>query len=285
MNARLRPAHWAPRSSCLASARRCALAVTTLAALAAPADATEGPPNGKTADRAPEGWRGAVHSETALPSDRSPQHFALEVRFGPYTPRIDDETDTPVRERFFGDTRRYLVGLELDWQLWRAPYVGTLGLGAGWGYTSLSGPNQVPAGSVEPGDPPPNVSQKSTLHIMPLYAVGVLRVDALARNLSIPIVPYGKLGLAAALWWVNNGLGTASSDTGVKGRDTSIGTQAALGAMLLLDFIEPSVARTLDTETGVNNTYLFIEWSVSDFNGDQMNVGSSTWTTGLALEL
>jgi hypothetical protein len=55
--------------------------------------------------------------------------------------------------------------------------------------------------------------------------------------------------------------------------------------MLLLDVLEPSAARAMDAETGVNNSYLFIEWSVSDFGGDQMNVGSNTWVTGLAFEM
>jgi hypothetical protein len=118
-----------------------------------------------------------------------------------------------------------------------------------------------------------------------MYAVGVARVDALARRFGVPIVPYGKLGLGWALWWVDDGIGTARNDEGVQGKDTSVGLQAGLGAMLLLDVFEPGAARTLDTESGINNSYLFLEWSVSDFGGDQMNVGANTWMTGLAIEL
>jgi hypothetical protein len=215
-------------------------------------------------------------------SDYSPQNAALEVRFGPYRPKVDESTNTPVFEEFFGDDKRYLLGLELDWQIWRAPYVGTLGVGAGWGYTQFSAPNQIPP---PPPDDAPAVSQESNLNIMPMYAVGVLRVDGLARNFGVPFVPYGKLGVAYALWWVNDGVATAVNDAGLKGKDTSIGTQAALGVMLLLDVLEPSAARAMDAETGVNNSYLFLEWSVSDFGGDQMNVGSNTWVTGLAFEM
>ena len=36
---------------------------------------------------------------------------------------------------------------------------------------------------------------------------------------------------------------------------------------------------------GINNTYVFFEWSVSNYPGKQMNVGANTWVTGFAFEL
>jgi hypothetical protein len=217
------------------------------------------------------------------PSDLSPQNAAFELRFGPYAPRVDENLSTPVFEDFFGPSTRYMLGIEVDWQLWRAPYVGTLGVGVGWSYTSMSAPNQDPNAGGNFDDPP--ISQSSSLSIMPFYAVGVLRVDVLARELHIPLVPYGKFGLAHAFWWVDDGIDTAETDTGLEGKDTSTGTQAAVGGMFLLDVLEPTSARALDAELGINNSYLFFEWSMSDFSGDQMNVGSSNWVTGLAFEM
>jgi hypothetical protein len=125
---------------------------------------------------------------------------------------------------------------------------------------------------------------------MPMYGVGVLRVDVLSHDYGIPLVGYGKFGLAVAPWWINNGVETASScntETGrcIKGRDTSIGTQAALGAMLSLDWLEPSAGAELDNTMGINNTYIFFEWSLSNYPGKQMNVGSNSWVTGFAFEL
>ncbi len=216
-------------------------------------------------------------------SDVSSQHAAFELRFGPYRPNVDQNTNANVFADFFGDDQRLMLGVELDWQILRAPYVGTLGVGVGWGYTQMSAPNAIPA-ELAALDPPP-VAQESSLNVMPTYAVGVLRVDTLARNFRIPLVPYGKLGLAYSFWWVNDGIGTATNDAGVKGKDTSLGTQAALGLMFLLDILEPSAARALDAEGGVNNSYLFFEWSMSDFGGEQMNVGDNTWVTGLAIEM
>jgi hypothetical protein len=107
----------------------------------------------------------------------------------------------------------------------------------------------------------------------------------LMREVGIPFVPYGKLGVAHAFWWVDDGVGTAEADSGLSGKDTSTGTQMALGGMFLLDVLEPTTARALDADAGINNSYLFFEWAVSDYTGDQMNVGDSTWVTGLALEM
>jgi hypothetical protein len=216
-------------------------------------------------------------------SDLSRQDFAIELRFGRYLPKVDDGVESPVFEDFFGDTNRYMLGFEIDWQLWRAPYIGTLGVGAGWGYTAMTGPN-VPTGEEGvPNDQP--IAQSSRLSIMPMHAVGVLRVDVLSKQFGVPLVPYGKLGLGYALWWVNDGLGTAHNSEGLSGKDSSFGTHSALGGMLLLDMFDPVAARAMDAEAGINNSYLFFEWVWSDFDGSQMNVGTSTWITGLAIEL
>jgi hypothetical protein len=219
-------------------------------------------------------------------ADTSPQHIAFEIRFGPYKPKIDESVAVPIYEEFFGNSTRYAIGLELDWQAYRIPYVGTIGAGVGWGYTRVAAPN-VPVGSIPDGSVPDNslIFQESTLNIMPMYAVGVLRLDVLAKQFHVPLVPYGKLGLASALWWVNDGIDTARDAEGRKGSDISTGTQAAFGAMFLLDILEPSAARELDLQSGVNNSYLFFEWSMSNYPGDQMNVGSNSWVTGLAFEM
>ena len=219
----------------------------------------------------------------------SPQRFALELRFGPYLPDVDDsfagagvdDSGKGPYEYFFGNGQNLYVGAELDWQLLRVSYLGTLGLGAGLGYTSTTAPNLIPGNQT----PDAEVDQPSSFSILPMYAVAVLRIDEAARRYPIPLVPYAKFGLGYALWWVNDGVGLAKSPEGRSGRDGSIGTQAALGGMLLLDFFEPAAARGLDIEMGINNSYLFFEWAVSSLgSGDQMKVGTNTWATGLALE-
>ena len=59
-----------------------------------------------------------------------------------------------------------------------------------------------------------------------------------------------------------------------------------LGGMLLLDVLDRSSAVEMDTTTGVNNSYFFLEWYRSQLGtSDQMKVGTSTWMLGLALEI
>ncbi len=212
----------------------------------------------------------------------SPQSAAFELRFGPYRPEVDSEFGgaRPFDDTFGGDNR-YLIGLEVDWQVLRVPHFGSFGPGFGWGYTKFSADALLADGS---GD---RSAQSTTLNIMPMYVVGVLRVDVLARETFVPLVPYAKAGFGYALWWSSDGDGTAHGEDGTIGRGASYGVQWALGGMLLLDIIDQTSAVEMDATTGVNNSYFFLEWYRSQLgtSGDQMNVGTSTWMLGLALEI
>jgi hypothetical protein len=211
----------------------------------------------------------------------SGQEAAFELRFGPYKPQVDDGVaGTPFRDTF-GGSNRFMLGIEVDWQALRIPKVLSFGPGFGWGYTRFGADALLANGS---GD---RSEQRTSLSIMPFYAVGVLRVDALAQQTPIPLAGYVKAGYGMALWWAGDGDGAAHSDEGKVGRDISTGPQFALGGMLLLDVLDPTSAVELDNATGVNNTYFFLEWYVSKLgeSGDQMRVGTNTWMLGLALEI
>ena len=212
---------------------------------------------------------------------RSAQNFALELRFGPYKPQIDDEpglTGTPYKD-VFGTMPRLLIGMELDWQTLRIPHLGTIGPGLGVGYTSMGDSVKTKSGR-ESGD-------KTDLDIYPFWAVAVLRADVLWRDLGFPIVPYGKVGLGYALWRASNTGGTSNVD-GVSGKGGSFGTQLALVAALGLDALDLGASRNLDNATGINGTYLFVEAYWLALNGlgqsHALHVGSQTWTAGLAFE-
>lgn len=211
----------------------------------------------------------------------SKQVGAFELRIGRYVPRVDDEFSngqTPYRD-MFGTKNRYSVGFEVDWQVLRIPYFGTLGPGLGVEYTKIS------ADSLLASDPTQRAPGETTsLTLLPIYVVGVARFDYLARQTPVPLVPYAKLGVGSALWWVSNGGGTASVN-GTSGRGLSFGPQFALGGMFLLDFLDPSSAATMDESIGINNSYFFTEWFVSYLGtGNQMHVGTNTWVLGLAFE-
>jgi hypothetical protein len=217
----------------------------------------------------------------------SPQHFALELRFLPYSPDIDSDPAlhgaTPYKSTFrsFG---RLMVGAEFDWQALRIPHLGTLGPGFAAGYTKMNANatfQQEHNGSTVSGE-------TTSLEIIPMYAVAVLRADVFWREAHVPLVPYAKVGLGYALWRASNTLGTSSAN-GVNGTGGSLGTQLAVGIALNLNPLDAYAARNFDESMGVNSTYLFGELMRSDLSGlgiqkNALRVGESSWVVGLALE-
>lgn len=213
-------------------------------------------------------------------TSESPQDVAIELRFGRYVPNADEGLNGTPYKDVFGDKNRYYLGAEVDWQLLRIPMLGTLAPGLGAGYTIASANARFSDGS--------GVSkQKTSLAILPMYLVGVLRADVVARETLVPVVPYAKLGLGYALWWSEDQETTSLAD-GKLGRGRSYGYQFALGAMFLLDIIDRQDAKAADASIGLNHSYVFCEWLKSDLSGfgskDQLQVGTSTWTLGLAME-
>ena len=219
------------------------------------------------------------------PSDhpyRSSQNFALELRFAPYHPQIDDEPDlngkTPYANSF-GDVARFYFGIEFDWQAFRIPFLGTLGPGVGLGRVG-AGRHVTTVSGRESAD-------NTDLTIYPLYAVAVLRADVLFRNYGFPLVPYGKVGVATGIWRATNSAGTSSSDN-VSGKGVTWGEHFALGLSFMLDAIDPGASRNMDNATGINSTSIFFEGTFFNLNGigqdHALRVGSTNWTAGLAFE-
>lgn len=216
----------------------------------------------------------------------SPQNMAIELRVGQYLPDVDQEFGggaTPFTDHF-GAKKRWMLGLELDWQLLRLEKIGSLGPGVGFGYTSLQSRDYY--------DPPGEADREqaaegSTLKVLPIYAVAVVRIDALHERTPVPLAFYGKAGLGYAYWWAtySDGLDVVE---GTKANDTSWGTTWSLGVSLLLDALDRRAANNMDASHGINNSYVFLEWYNSDLSGfgsNTMQVGDSTWMTGIAFEL
>lgn len=214
-------------------------------------------------------------------SYRSEQYVAVELRFGPYRPHVDDEFGgaTPY-EDIFGDSTRYQIGFEIDWQAIRIPHFGSLGPGFGYGYTKAT--------AAAPLESNPNVAsaERTGLWIMPMYAAAVLRIDMLARDLKIPIVPYGKAGFAYALWHSGDDGELDRDESGLAGKGSETGYQFAAGGMFLLNVLHPQGALDMDNATGINNAYVFGEYFFSDIDsfGTGMQVGTDSWVVGLAFE-
>lgn len=151
---------------------------------------------------------GAARAQVIQPENdryRSPQHFAVELRLGPYRPNIDSEFDggaTP-HANFFGSGRRLMTQVEVDYQFIR--HVGSVGVGLGIGYFTEEGQNRILATSELSDD-------KTTLRLIPLSLSLVYRFDLPYEQWGFPLVPYGKAGLDYALWSITNGNGDVPED-------------------------------------------------------------------------
>src|SRR5690606_6449592 len=176
---------------------------------------------------------------------RSEQYGAFELRFGPYVPDVDSEFDgaaTPY-EDLLGDSQRYHIGLEVDWQVLRIPYFGSLGPGVSVAYTRSTGRAPFTAGGGYSDD-------RTSLWIVPMAALAVLRVDVLAQRFGVPFVPYAKAGFSYALWSSSAGEG-ADRYEGEVGRGAETGYQAAVGLMFWLNILHPQSALDMDNATGI----------------------------------
>ena len=233
------------------------------------------------------GSRSAVGIEDETPGRyRSPQHFAVELRFGPYVPDIDSEFSsmngvparTPYRD-YFGSSGHLMSQLEFDYELYHR--FGTAGVGVQAGYFQVSGTAPTLTGTPS-GD-------KSTLRVVPIALLAVYRFDYFLERRNIPLVPFVKLGLNWAYWRNTDGNGQiATSDAGGTGSGGTFGWEAAGGLALVLDMFDPDAARDFDSDLGVNHTALLIQFVHADISGlgqaDRLHVGDNTWSAGLLVQ-
>jgi hypothetical protein len=230
----------------------------------------------------------------------SPQNFALELRLGPYHPRVDTASDVGSKgpyETEFGNSLRWEVAVEFDYQALRIPHFGTLGPGFSAGYTTSTANAPLVTkvmGSFTSGE-------TTSLTIFPFYAVAVLRIDVLSRELHVPFVPYLKGGFAMALWRASNTAGTSvyvpkdasGKPTGapsVVGEGHTVGTDLAVGLAIDLNFLDRRTSQGFDNATGVNHTFIFGELQDLNLDGlfgiqkNPLYVGNHNWVLGLGFE-
>lgn len=253
--------------------------------------------------------------QNASPDYHSSQWFAFELKFSPYSPRIDSSPGlggkTPFADLFTSQfahgtpPARLLTQLEFDFQFFHR--FGSIGAGLSAGYyrrtthsfdfPAAGGTCEVP-NCIRSGD-------QTALNVIPLSLLAVYRFDVLALRYHVPLVPYFKIGLAYYFWAIQNGSGgiaTVSVDgsgnptmdanaPGFHKADGSGGTWGWVlnpGISFLLDAIDPVAARTMDTEIGINHTYLFIELHYADISGfgaaNKMVLSDTTFNAGLAFE-
>jgi MYXO-CTERM domain-containing protein len=208
----------------------------------------------------------------------SPRRWNVELRFGPYRPDVDSEfadrgSDARPFERLFSSSRRLMMQLEIDRQLLHRAGTWALGLGVGYFHATaaaLAADLTTPSGD------------ETGLRLIPLSAALVYRADGLRERFGSPLIPYAKAGLDCTLWSMSD-----TSEASTSGR--TFGWHAAAGVTLDLSVLDPEAARTMDRESGVNQTAVFFEvarFALDGFgSGSVLHVGDTTWFAGLMLEL
>jgi hypothetical protein len=223
------------------------------------------------------GWSTAAFAEQ---KDESPQRFAVELKFGPYYPDVDNEpgTGTPYADVFGNKSSMHFLA-EFDWQFLHVPGV-SFGLGV------MAGVFQDKAKGLDP-DTGERAGEKTTLTVLPGHLDIVIRIDVLPKYTRVPLVPFVKAGLSYYIWWVENGRGLGRSE-GTTGYGGTFGWNFSAGLMLLLDVFEPSAAQTFDQEVGVNNSYIYADFflaRIDQFGSrNKLDLSDITWTVGLAIE-
>ena len=104
--------------------------------------------------------------------------------------------------------------------------------------------------------------EKTSFRLLPLSLDLTYRADLVWERLGIPLVPFARVALLRDQWWVT-GAGGKSSKSGATN-----GWSWGGGLGLVLDFVDPSLARELDRDSGIKHTMLVLEVAqtyVSDF--------------------
>jgi len=191
----------------------------------------------------------------------------VELSAGIYRPKIDSEFGgSGPFSTTFGSGRGVMFRADFAYSLLVS--YGTLDLGIGAGYTQRTGKGQLPDGGGPSAD-------ETSIKIIPVRLTLTYRYDVLAlRYRWLPLVPFGRVSLDRYNWWVTNGSGDTAKAGSRSGRGATNGYSFSGGLALLLDSLDPTLARDMDRNSGINHTYLFAEFTksyIKDFGS------SSSW--------
>jgi hypothetical protein len=236
-----------------------------------------------TAARAQE-WTG---------QNRPPRRWMFAFTIDRYDPQVDSEkglVGTPYHDIFHGRAPlRYQI--EAHWQPFH-PF-GSLLLGVTAGFWQNFGKGLYAQtftdsnGTHNKGDPS---NDTTLLDIVPLGLVATYRLDWFADHYRyLPIVPYAKAGLQAALWTSYSGTGNVSTSTaGGRGSGWTYGYTTALGVALDVGVIDVHLAQEAYRDAGIQRTSLFAEYAwthLDDFGkSGALILSDHAWRFGLSVE-
>jgi hypothetical protein len=177
---------------------------------------------------------------------------SFEFQMAQYLPMIDSEFAVPSTKPLpwatsFGTSRRWVFKLHGGKAIVHG--YGTLELGGGIGFMNAKGHGIFAAGDVQ-GQ---SSAEATTFKLMPLSLDLTYRADPVWERWGIPVVPYARVALIRDQWWVT-GSGGKKSMSGATN-----GWAWGGGLAFVLDFIDPTLSRELDRDSGIKHTMLVFE--------------------------
>jgi len=235
------------------------------------------PPAARAQTAAPPGTLASI-----IEQSRSPQHYSLELRTGPFLPGVDDEfrgAATPFKD-VFGTNSPWMVRLELDYNPLDRPNgwdIGLLSVGVSAGFWQADGK----ARRLDDTTALDGVS----LRLWPLGVHLSYRADMLWRAWHVPLVPYGKAGWGFVNWECRRQTGDAVCKSGgQEGSGWADGLEWTAGALLVLDVFDQEKAAQLDQDYGINATTVFVQYADRSWRGAHgLRLNGGGVETGLAL--
>lgn len=183
---------------------------------------------------------------------------SFEFQAGQYRPNIDSEFPGTVGpwETSFGTTRPWMFKLRGGKALFHGK--GTLEVGGGIGYLNAKGHGIFDDGTAS--------QEETAFKMLPLSLDVTYRLDLVWEEWGVPLVPYGRIALLRDHWWVT-GAGGKQVEKGVTN-----GWGWGGGLALVLDFIDTTLSRELERDSGIKHTMLVVEVQqnhVSDFGSSK----------------
>jgi hypothetical protein len=227
--------------------------------------------------------------------------FVFDLRFGGYSPRVDSDPALGGRTPYadvFGTGPKFLLGFEVDWMPLRIPYVGALGPGFSFNWVGSSAlakidiDNNSQTGKCVGTLDGCYSAESTTLTLLPMYVVAVLRIDDPLTRFGIPIVPYIKLGVDGTIWFAGNASGKTYNDKVTKQPISpsgwSWGEHLALGAAFALNWLDQQAVNRSRESGSVRDFYVYGEFADYDIgvlgNANQLRTGSAAWVVGASVD-
>jgi hypothetical protein len=221
------------------------------------------------------------------------------IRLGPYTPGIDKQLgkDPGPYSEMFGTSHSWVPMLDVDYVLWRDVGQLTVGISAGYMSKSANAWAVCTAGDVScidtPGDPHRTRSKGDTdsFNLVPASVNVGYRFTYLDDEYGIPVVPYGRAGLAYYAWWSEGPNGSASvamaNGMSTTAKGASMGLVGALGLAIRAERIDSDAARSM-RDSGIEHAGFYGEiqdaWVNGFGNSKKLSVGDLTWFAGVDFE-